>query len=124
MRSSHGFGIWVLVLLLPVSSRWRRFWSGPSPDARLRSESFRIKASCTRKSVTRMLWPWIGLWVVFGHASPALIAAAVAVALAVDLFVVFYEEPTLRGKFGADYEEYCDNVDRWWPRVRGWDRQQ
>jgi hypothetical protein len=23
-------------------------------------------------------------------------------------------------KFGADYEQYCRNVDRWWPRVRGW----
>ena len=61
---------------------------------------------------------WIGLWVVFGHADPVAIAAVVAVALAVHLFVVFYEEPTLRGKFGADYEEYCRNVDRWWPRVR------
>lgn len=43
---------------------------------------------------------WIGLWVVFGHANPALIAAVLAVALGVHLFVVFYEEPTLRGKFG------------------------
>jgi protein-S-isoprenylcysteine O-methyltransferase Ste14 len=34
--------------------------------------------------------------------------------------VVFYEEPTLRGKFGADYEEYCRNVRRWLPRARGW----
>ena len=63
----------------------------------------------------------IGLWVVFGHANPVAIAAVVAVALAVHLFVVFYEEPTLRRKFGAEYEEYCRNVRRWWPRVRGWD---
>jgi len=62
---------------------------------------------------------WIGLWIVFGHADPAAIAAVVAVALGVHLFVVFYEEPTLRRKFGADYEDYCRNVDRWWPRVRG-----
>ncbi len=32
------------------------------------------------------------------------------------LFVVFYEEPTLRKKFGTDYEEYCRNVHRWRPR--------
>ena len=37
-------------------------------------------------------------------------------------FVVFYEEPTLRKKFGVEYEEYCRNVRRWWPRVRGWDK--
>ena len=49
---------------------------------------------------------WIGLWVIFGHPDPRLIAAVAAVALGVHLFVVFYEEPTLRGKFGAEYEEY------------------
>ena len=63
---------------------------------------------------------WIGLWVIFGHANPVLIAAVAAVALGVHLFVVLYEEPVLRGKFGADYEEYCRNVRRWWPRIRGW----
>jgi len=63
---------------------------------------------------------WIGLWIVFGHANPVAIAAVAAVALGVHLFVMFYEEPTLRGMFGADYEEYCRNVRRWWPRVRGW----
>ena len=67
---------------------------------------------------------WTGLWVVFGHANPAAIAAVAAVALGVHLFVVFYEEPTLRGKFGADYEAYCRNVNRWCPRVRGWDQPQ
>jgi len=65
---------------------------------------------------------WIGLWVVFGHARLSLIAAVVAVALGVHLFVVFYEEPTLRGKFGADYEQYCRNVSRWRPRLKPWQR--
>jgi protein-S-isoprenylcysteine O-methyltransferase Ste14 len=65
---------------------------------------------------------WVGLWIVFGHASTAAIAAVAAVVLAIHLFVFFYEEPTLRGKFGEDYEQYCQNVGRWWPRVRGWDR--
>jgi protein-S-isoprenylcysteine O-methyltransferase Ste14 len=67
---------------------------------------------------------WIGLWIISGHANPALIAAVAAVALAVNLFVVFYEEPTLRKKFGAEYEAYCRNVRRWWPRVHGWDQPQ
>lgn len=59
---------------------------------------------------------WIGLWIVFGHANLAGIAMAAAAILAVHLFVVCYEEPTLRKKFGSDYEEYCRNVRRWWPR--------
>jgi len=66
---------------------------------------------------------WIGLSVVLGHAKPLAIGAVAAVALGVHLFVVFYEEPTLRRKFGTDYEEYCRNVNRWQPRLRGWDHQ-
>ncbi len=64
---------------------------------------------------------WIGLWIVFGHASWAGVIFAVAGILGVHAFVVFYEEPTLRKKFGTSYEEYCRNVRRWWPRLRGWD---
>jgi protein-S-isoprenylcysteine O-methyltransferase Ste14 len=37
--------------------------------------------------------------------------------LAVHLFVVFYEEPTLRRQFGEDYERYCTSVPRWIPRL-------
>ena len=35
----------------------------------------------------------------------------------VHLFVILYEEPTLRHKFGASYEEYCGSVRRWIPRL-------
>ncbi len=65
---------------------------------------------------------WLGLWIVLGHANWTGAVIAVAAMLGVYLFVVFYEEPTLRKKFGADYEEYCRNVRRWCPRVRGWDK--
>jgi protein-S-isoprenylcysteine O-methyltransferase Ste14 len=65
---------------------------------------------------------WAGLWVVFGKASVNAIAIAVAVILATALFVLLYEEPTLRRKFGADYEEYCKNVRRWLPRLRAWEQ--
>ena len=33
------------------------------------------------------------------------------------LFVMVYEEPTLREKFGESYEEYCKRVNRWLPRA-------
>ncbi len=32
------------------------------------------------------------------------------------LFVVFYEERTLKQRFGASYERYCFQVSRWLPR--------
>ena len=63
---------------------------------------------------------WIGLWIVFGKATPLAIVIAFAVVLGVALFVVFYEEPILHQKFGAEYEEYCRNVPRWVPRLRPW----
>ena len=34
------------------------------------------------------------------------------------LFVLAYEEPILRRKFGAEYEAYCRQVPRWLPRLR------
>jgi protein-S-isoprenylcysteine O-methyltransferase Ste14 len=37
--------------------------------------------------------------------------------LAIHLFVVLYEEPTLRRQFGSDYEAYTQQVRRWWPRL-------
>jgi protein-S-isoprenylcysteine O-methyltransferase Ste14 len=36
------------------------------------------------------------------------------------LFVVIYEEPTLRRTFGDEYAAFCANVPRWIPRLRPW----
>lgn len=40
--------------------------------------------------------------------------------LAVAAFVHFYEEPTLRRRFGAEYESYRRAVPAWRPRRRPW----
>jgi protein-S-isoprenylcysteine O-methyltransferase Ste14 len=40
--------------------------------------------------------------------------------LAAHLFVLAYEEPTLRKTFDAEYESFCANVPRWIPRVTPW----
>jgi protein-S-isoprenylcysteine O-methyltransferase Ste14 len=36
------------------------------------------------------------------------------------VFVIAYEEPTLRRTYGTQYFLYCANVRRWWPRLRPW----
>jgi protein-S-isoprenylcysteine O-methyltransferase Ste14 len=41
--------------------------------------------------------------------------------LCTHLFVVLYEEPTLRGTFGDEYKTFCAHVPRWIPRLRPWD---
>jgi protein-S-isoprenylcysteine O-methyltransferase Ste14 len=45
---------------------------------------------------------------------------ALFVWLCFHLFVVFYEEPALKRKFGAEYEEYLSKVRRWIPRNGSW----
>ena len=53
------------------------------------------------------------------YGSTALGLYAAGFLLVMHIFVVWYEEPTLRAMFGADYERYCSRVRRWWPRLAG-----
>ncbi len=36
------------------------------------------------------------------------------------LFVLMYEEPTLRASFGPEYKLFCTRVPRWIPRLTPW----
>jgi protein-S-isoprenylcysteine O-methyltransferase Ste14 len=45
--------------------------------------------------------------------SPAIVLLAFAFLLAMHLFVVLYEEPTLAARFGPSYERYKATVSRW-----------
>ncbi|HWM86592.1 MAG TPA: isoprenylcysteine carboxylmethyltransferase family protein [Kofleriaceae bacterium] len=46
----------------------------------------------------------------------AIAGLAATMALVFHMFVLGYEEPTLRRVFGASYEDYCRAVPRWLPR--------
>ena len=48
--------------------------------------------------------------------SVALLEYGLVVWLGFFAFVLLYEEPALRGKFGKEYEDYCARVPRWIPR--------
>jgi protein-S-isoprenylcysteine O-methyltransferase Ste14 len=50
--------------------------------------------------------------------SVTLLAYSCVFLVATHLFVIGYEEPTLRRKFGSDYDDYRRNVCRWLPRFR------
>lgn len=58
--------------------------------------------------------------VVLGEAaifhSVALAELTAAFAVGVIIFVLLIEEPALKQKFGAEYEDYCRRVPRWLPR--------
>lgn len=57
-----------------------------------------------------------GQALLFGSA--ATLAWAAILAVGFHAFVVLWEEPTLRRRFGAEYERYCREVPRWFPRRR------
>ena len=49
--------------------------------------------------------------------SLALVAYWIAVFVAANLFVILYEEPNLRRRFGASFDDYTKRVGRWIPRL-------
>ena len=53
---------------------------------------------------------WFGYWV--------LLAYAFFFFIAFHLFVLLYEEPALKKKFGRSYENYLKTVPRWIPRFK------
>jgi protein-S-isoprenylcysteine O-methyltransferase Ste14 len=65
---------------------------------------------------------WSVAFVLLGEAlvfhSLTLAGLAAALFAGANLFVLFYEEPVLRRKFGAEYEDYCRRVPRWLPRLK------
>ena len=78
---------------------------------------------------TPIAWTWyvlIGTSVTFGvgllagaalsYESLSIFIYAGLFFLVTHLFVVLYEEPTLRRTFGSEYEAYCDRVKRWLPK--------
>jgi len=61
----------------------------------------------------------IVLWAIALYtASLGVALYAVVVSLGAHGVVIYSEEPELRKRFGERYEEYCDRVPRWLPRLR------
>jgi protein-S-isoprenylcysteine O-methyltransferase Ste14 len=60
----------------------------------------------------------LGQALIFGNVR--LLEYGAFVWLGFHLFVLLYEEPTLRRTFGSEYEAYCAAVPRWIPRLTPW----
>jgi protein-S-isoprenylcysteine O-methyltransferase Ste14 len=54
--------------------------------------------------------------------SPHIAIYMVCMLLVAHLFVIFYEEPTLRRQFGEEYDRYRASVPRWIPKLRHLER--
>jgi protein-S-isoprenylcysteine O-methyltransferase Ste14 len=66
-------------------------------------------------------------WTIFGQAlvfgNRTLLVYGAFVSLCFHLFVIAYEEPSLRTRFGNQYTDFCAAVPRWIPRIRPWQRE-
>jgi len=62
----------------------------------------------------------LGEAIVYPNLTLVMLGLIVVLWAAVTLFIIGYEEPTLRRMFGNDYEAYCRQVRRWIPRLRPW----
>lgn len=117
----RGLGVVLILCALPIFldfvTRFVREGRGtPAPIAPTRhlvvGGSFRYVRNPGYVAVVSLL---VGQGLLF--ARPAIMLYAAALALAFHLFVLLYEEPTLRRQFGAQYDTYCRTVPRWIPRL-------
>jgi len=65
-----------------------------------------------------VLWVLLGQGLLLGDGR--LLAYGLLLWLGFHVFIVGYEEPTLRRSFGTEYEAFRRNVPRWIPRLSPW----
>ncbi|PYX12088.1 MAG: isoprenylcysteine carboxyl methyltransferase [Acidobacteria bacterium] len=65
-----------------------------------------------------VLWVLLGQVLLLGDGR--LLAYGLLLWLGFHVFIVGYEEPTLRRSFGTEYEAFRRNVPRWIPRLSPW----
>lgn len=104
---------------LLIDSFWRFAWQGigtPAPVAPTRHLVVRGAYRHVRNPMyVAVLAIILGQALVFASLSLAIYAAAIW--LATHVFVLLYEEPTLRETYGAEYDAFCAAVPRWIPRL-------
>ncbi len=77
---------------------------------------YRVVRNPMYASVLSVLLGWLVL-----YQTLALAVYALAVAIGFHLWVILYEEPRLRRRFGAEYEQYCARAGRWrWDSCHRW----
>jgi protein-S-isoprenylcysteine O-methyltransferase Ste14 len=122
----HGPVTWlgVLLIVLGAAIYFRCAWEfavrGLGTPAPISPTKFLVTTALHRYVRNPM---YIGvLGVLLGEAAlfraVVLLSYATLCFTAAYLFVIFYEEPTLRRQFGESYDEYRRSVPRWIPKLR------
>ena len=126
MRPQNGFLSWagLVVIAMGAAIYFRCVWEfavrGLGTPAPIAPTKFLVTTALHRY-VRNPMYMGVAL-VILGEAalfrSVHLVEYAAAMLLIAHVFVVFYEEPTLRRQFGESYEEYRRTVPRWIPKFR------
>lgn len=108
------------VLLLETFSRFALQGHGtPAPIAPTKTlvvtGSYRFVRNPMYVAVVSLI---LGQGLLFGNG--AVLIYGLIVWLTVHSFVLVYEEPTLSGDYGEQYDRYRKNVRRWIPRLTPW----
>src|SRR5258708_26697611 len=125
-RPEHGPLTWLGILMMLVGAAiyfccaWEFAVRGLGTPAPIAPTKFLVTTALHRYVRNPM---YIGVFgVILGEAiafrSAVLFGYAAFLCVPIELFVVFYEEPTLRRQFGESYEEYRRSVPRWVPKFR------
>jgi len=114
------FPLWLIGMVILLWSFWNFLIEGRGTPAPIDPPKELVAVGFYRYVRNPM---YVGvLLILIGHflwfKNVWLIVYAAVAFLIVHLFVTLYEEPTLKRKFGAGYEEYLKKVPRWIPRLR------
>ena len=82
-----------------------------APKKLVRRGLYRYSRNPMYVGVLTVIYGWAILYL-----SIAVAVYGIVVACCFYCFVVFFEEPILRKRFGSDYEQYCAEVPRWLAR--------
>ena len=114
------FPLWVMGGIILLWSFWNFLIQGRGTPAPIDPPKELVVAGFYRYVRNPM---YVGIFLILlGHflwfKSVWLLVYLVIAFVTVHLFVTLYEEPTLKQKFGAAYEDYLKRVPRWIPKFR------
>lgn len=104
-----------VLLLVPCVVQFHRHGGTPAPVDPPRRLVIRGPYRWTRNPMYLALSAMLAGQIVL-HPARAVVIYAGLVLAAVSAFVLLYEEPKLRARFGAEYDDYVARVPRWLPR--------
>jgi protein-S-isoprenylcysteine O-methyltransferase Ste14 len=118
-------GILIAAGLLGLIESFARFaWQGIGTPAPVLPTRFLVVSGLylhvRNPMYLAVLFAVLGQGVLLGNA--AVLFYALILCPLFDAFVRMYEEPSLRKRFGRQYESYCAQVPRWIPGFTSWKR--